>query len=132
MLEFPLVHCLNFVIYLLSLASFLFFLNAVLRMMAPGTRVGVVLIACSSFLYCTLDFTTLAYVTPDLLVSVFAFAAAGVITQNGRWDGIDIRPRGAGCSLSGSDIWPRRPFLFFGLLCSGDGGRVGRASDPLL
>ncbi len=116
--EFPLVHCLNFVIYLLSLASFLFFLNAVLRMMAPGTRVGVVLIACSSFLYCTLDFTTLAYVTPDLLVSVFAFLAAGLLLRMAAGTAATSAYVALGAVL-GIGYLAKTPFLFFGLLCSG-------------
>src|SRR5580704_16330611 len=59
-LEFPLVHWLNFFIYLLSVAAFLFFVNCVLERIpdtqrAPAIRINLLLIAYSSFLYCSLD-----------------------------------------------------------------------------
>lgn len=123
--EFPLVHLLNFLIYLFSAAAFLFFLNSVLRMIAPRTRVGVMLIGCSAFLYCTLDFTTLAYVTPDVLVSAFAFLAAGLLLR--------MAAGGAGAlvyvalgAVLGIGYLAKAPFLFFGLLCLGMAAVLGR------
>ncbi|HLK22489.1 MAG TPA: hypothetical protein VKT81_26265 [Bryobacteraceae bacterium] len=123
--EFPLVHLLNFFIYLFSAAAFLFFLNRVLRMVAPRARVGVALIGCSAFLYCTLDFTTLAYVTPDVLVSAFAFLAAGLLLR--------MSAGGAGASVYvalgvvlGIGYMAKAPFLFFGLLCLAMAAVLGR------
>jgi hypothetical protein len=116
--EFPLVHLLNFVIFLLSLAGFLFFLNGVLRMIAPRTQVCVALIACSSFLYCTLDFTTLAYVTPDVLVSFFAFLTAGLLLRMAAGTASPSAYVALGAVL-GTGYLAKAPFLFFGLLCLG-------------
>jgi hypothetical protein len=120
-LEFPLVHLLDFLIYLLSLAGFLFFLKCVLEMIpeekrTPAIRVSVVLIACSSFLYCSLDFTNLAYVTPDLLVSLFAFLAAGLLLRiaSGTASASGYVALGA---VLGLGYLAKTPFLVFGLLC---------------
>jgi hypothetical protein len=129
--EFPLVHLLNFVIYLLSLAGFLFFLNSVLRMIPARTRVGVVLIACSSFLYCTLDFTTLGYVTPDVLVSVLAFLAAGLLLR------IAAGTASTSAYVALGVVWgigylAKAPFLFFGLLCVGIATVLGRKRSAVL
>ena len=131
-LEFPLVHLLNFFIYLLSLAGFLFFLRSVPRMIASRTRPGVVLIACSSFLYCTLDFTTLAYVTPDVLVSVFAFLAAGLLLRMAAGTASASAYVALGAVL-GIGYLAKAPFLFFGLLCLGMAAALGRKqSDALI
>jgi hypothetical protein len=86
--QFPLVHGLNFLIYLLSLASFLFFISA-LRKLAPDPpppdadprTTAFLLIGYSSFLYCSLHLTNLGQVTPDLLVSFFSFLTAGLLIQ---------------------------------------------------
>src|SRR5271155_3127919 len=60
-LEFPLVHILNFLIYLLSLAGFLYFLSSLRKAISalqrtPAIHLSFLLIAFSSFLYCSLDF----------------------------------------------------------------------------
>ena len=120
-LEFPLVHLLDFLIYLLSLAGFLFFLKCVLEMIpeekrTPAIRVSVVLIACSSFLYCSLDFTNLAYVTPDLLVSLFAFLAAGLLLRIAAGTASASGYVALGAVL-GLGYLAKTPFLVFGLLC---------------
>lgn len=120
-LEFPLVHLLDFLIYLLSLAGFLFFLKCVLEMIpeekrTPAIRVSVVLIACSSFLYCSLDFTNLAYVTPDLLVSLFAFLAAGLLLRIAAGTASASGYVALGAVL-GLGYLAKTPFLVFGVLC---------------
>src|ERR1035441_2275966 len=122
-LEFPLVHLLDFLIYLLSLAGFLFFLKCVLEMIpeekrTPAIRVSVVLIACSSFLYCSLDFTNLAYVTPDLLVSLFAFLAAGLLLRIAAGTASASGYVALGAVL-GLGYLAKTPFLVFGVLCLG-------------
>jgi 4-amino-4-deoxy-L-arabinose transferase-like glycosyltransferase len=120
-LEFPLVHLLDFLIYLLSLAGFLFFLKCVLEMIpeekrTPAIRVSVVLIACPSFLYCSLDFTNLAYVTPDLLVSLFAFLAAGLLLRIAAGTASASGYVALGAVL-GLGYLAKTPFLVFGVLC---------------
>jgi hypothetical protein len=129
-LEFPLVHWLNFVIYLLSLAGFLFFLKCVLETIpaekcAPGVRVSLVLIAYSSFLYCSLDFTNLAFVTPDLLVSTFAFLAAGWLLRIAAGTASASGYVALGTVL-GFGYLAKTPFLFLGLLCVGVAAVLGR------
>jgi len=113
--EFPLVHLLNFLIYLLSLAAFLFFLSCVARRVERGShQMYVLLFACSSFLYCSLDLATLSYVTPDALVSLFAFLTAGLLLR--------LTGDGAGWShalalgiVLGLGYLAKSPFLIFAL-----------------
>jgi hypothetical protein len=129
-LEFPLVHWLNFVIYLLSLAGFLFFLKCVLESIpagkcAPGVRLSLVLIAYASFLYCSLDFTNLAYVTPDLLVSMFAFLAAGWLLRIAAGTASASGYVALGAVL-GFGYLAKTPFLILGVLCLGIAGVLGR------
>jgi hypothetical protein len=121
--EFPVVHLLNFFIYLLSLAGFVFFFNCVLEMIPQGKRtpaigVSLALIAYPSFLYCSLDFTTLAYVTPDLLVSFFAFLAAGLLLRIAAGTASRSQYIALGVVL-GLGYLSKTPFLLFGLLCLG-------------
>jgi hypothetical protein len=78
--NFPLAHAVNFCAYALSLAAFLFFLR-------PLRRIPALLpLAYAAFLYCSLDLTNLRFVTPDVLVSGFAFISAGLLLRmaNGR------------------------------------------------
>ena len=85
--EFPLVHLLNFLLYLASLTSFQFFTNALIGRLPFSKHsvrgVSLLLVSYSAFIYCSLDFTNLAYVTPDLLVSIFAFLTAGYMLRIG-------------------------------------------------
>lgn len=117
-LEFPLVHLLNFLIYLLSLAAFLFFLKGVLGRIPEEKHAPVLLIACSSFLYCSLDFTNLAYVTPDLLVSLFTFLAAGFLLRIASGSASASRYVALGAVL-GVGYLAKTPFLILGLLYLG-------------
>jgi hypothetical protein len=122
-LEFPLVHWLNLFIYLLSVAAFLFFVNCVFERIPDKKRTfairkSLLLIAYSSFLYCSLDFTTLAYVTPDLLVSVFTFLAAGLLLRIAAGIATRAQHFALGAVL-GLGYLAKTPFLFFGLLCLG-------------
>jgi len=127
-LEFPLVHLLNFFIYLLSVAGFLFFLKGILDRVPvkpPAIKVSLVLIAYSSFLYCSLDFTNLAYVTPDLLVSFFAFLAAGLLLRIEAANASALVYIALGAVL-GLGYLAKTPFLLFGLLCLGMAAALGR------
>jgi hypothetical protein len=129
-LEFPLVHWLNFFIYLVSVAAFLFFLNCVLARIPDkkptfAITINLVLIAYSSFLYCSLDFTTIAYVTPDLLVAVFTFLAAGLLLRIAAGTATSVQYVALGAVL-GLGYLAKTPFLFFGLLCLGMAAALAR------
>lgn len=121
--EFPLAHLLNFLIYLVSLAAFLFFIGCV-RAMLPSPRrasavtLSLLLVAYSSFVYCSLDFTTLAYVTPDLLVSLFTFLAAGLFLRIAAGTASTSHYAVLGAVL-GFGYLAKSPFLLFGLVCLG-------------
>ena len=112
--EFPLVHLLNFAIFVASLAAFLFFL----RSLPPlGARtVSLFLVCCSAFLYCSLDLTSLTYVTPDLLVSSFVFLSAGLLIRIGSRNAAARHYAALGVTL-GFGYLAKAPFLLFGLLC---------------
>ncbi len=117
--EFPLVHLLNFVLFAATLAAFLFFIRT-LRPLLPRrgqTRTFNLMLLCySTFLYCSLDFTSLSYVTPDLLVSLFVFLAAGMLTRIAA--GIAATSDYAALGLTlGFGYLAKAPFLLLGLLC---------------
>jgi hypothetical protein len=111
--EFPLVHLLNFLLYLASLGGFLFFIASL------KTRVfGLLAVSYSAFLYCSLDFTNLAYVTPDLLVSTFVFLAAGYLLRTAAGTAT-LRQYFALGLVLGVGYLAKAPFLLFGVLCLG-------------
>jgi hypothetical protein len=121
--QFPMVHLINFLIYLLCLASFLFF-AASLQKLVPSLRddrprtASFLLIAYSSFLYCSLDLTNLAQVTPDLLVSLFAFLAAGLLIQIAQGCAAIPRYVALGATL-GLGYLAKTPFFVYAFLCLG-------------
>lgn len=87
------VHAVNFLIYVAALASFEFLLSGLIRFrqgdsfrdretgwaMLPSWAVRVV--GYSLFLWSCLDLIGLAIVTPDLLVAVWVFLAAGLLLR---------------------------------------------------
>ena len=110
--EFALAHAVNFGTFALSLACFLFFLRAL-----GGLRsISLLLLAYSAFLGCSLDLTHLRSVTPDLLVSCFAFLTAGLLLRmaNGR-TGIGLHAA-LGVTL-GLGYLAKAPFLPIGACC---------------
>lgn len=116
--EFLLVHLLNFFLYLLSLAGFLFFV-ASLRASCRRDRAldtGLLLVSYSAFLYCSLDFTNLGYVTPDLLVSLFSFVAAGLLIRMVAGTASMRHYAAFGLAL-GLGYLAKTPFLVFGVIC---------------
>ena len=131
--EFQLVHLLNLILYLASLGSFLFFMASLRRMLAlPEIRVlGLLAISYSAFLYCSLDFTSLTYVTPDLLVSFFAFLAAGYLLRIAAGFATVLQYLGLGLVL-GFGYLAKAPFFLFGLLCLGIVCVLARRSLPVL
>jgi hypothetical protein len=82
-LEFPVIHVVNFFIFLMVLFSFTFFYNAWVgarRYDTDGreTKPDLVPFAFGVFLWCILTFIPLGLSTPDLCVSGVVFAAAGI------------------------------------------------------
>ena len=91
--EFSVAHLVNFGIYLLTLASFHFFLLELLRY-NRGQRTnfsknaGVTLpdwawiaLGYTLFIWSTLNLITIALVTPDILVPLFVYLASGILLR---------------------------------------------------
>jgi len=116
MAQFEAVHALNFGIYLASLAAFLFFLSccSIVRL-GEMSRLVFSLIACSAFLYCSLDLTSLALVTPDLLVNAFAFLAAGLLLRIA--NGAGTAQYSALGVVLGLGYLAKTPFFVYAVLC---------------
>ena len=81
--EFPVLHLVNFFIYICALGAFQFFLSTLVRcVIKPGiARIALTAVACSAFLYAMLDFTDVANPTPDLTMSVFVFLVAALLVR---------------------------------------------------
>ena len=114
--EFPLVHLLNFLLYALSLCGFLFFLRSLRRLAPPSYRLSLLLLSYSAFLYCSLDFTNLSFVVPDLLVSFFAFVAGGLLARIAAGSARTTHFAALGVAL-GFGYLAKAPFLPIGLFC---------------
>lgn len=85
-LEFPLVHFVNFGIFIFSLFSFNYFLNSFLNFIQkryadqkPLSVNSICIISWSLFLYTSLKFCTLWMVTPDLLLSGLVYVIFGIL-----------------------------------------------------
>lgn len=76
--EFPLVHAINFLIYLAALFAFRFFLHAL-----RGTHGGRAWLCFgyAFFLVATLKLITLALVSPDMVVAVLVFTISGIMAR---------------------------------------------------
>jgi len=81
---FPLVHLLNFFLYAMTLAAFLFFLRSIRPLLPARSVSGLILLSGAAFLYCSLGYTALLIVTPNLLVNLFAFIVAGLLVRIAR------------------------------------------------
>jgi hypothetical protein len=114
--QFPLVHLLNFFLYAMTLASFLFFLRCVRPLLPARSEPGFVLLSGAAFLYCSLVYTALLIVTPDLLVSFFAFVAAGLLVRIARGEAGARDFAVLGAAL-GFGYLGKAPFLPIGVLC---------------
>ncbi|MBZ5611967.1 MAG: hypothetical protein LAP38_27210 [Acidobacteriia bacterium] len=127
--ECPLVHLLNFLLFAMSLAGFLFFTTAVRALIPPAQRAsltgGLLLLAYSAFLYCSLDLTNLRYVVPDLLVNLFAFLAAGLLVRMASGTAAARHYAALGVTL-GLGYLAKTPFLLYGLLCLAMAGVLAR------
>jgi len=88
-LEFPFVHVVNLVIYCLALAAFTFLLREILATLrdvdvATPEHIGPpewawLSVGYAAFVWCTLQYTPLGLLTPDLLVSVLVYAICAVM-----------------------------------------------------
>jgi len=92
--EYPAVHLVNFVIFVVALFSFRFFMHAILRSLKDDGRShdsqplpDTILLALgySLFVWCSLVLIDVGRVTPDLLVAAFVFLICGYL--------IDLRVR---------------------------------------
>jgi len=92
--EFPVVHLVNFLIYVGALLSFAFFLGEVLRWQAATrcARVGDegrmslpswawIVLGYTLFMWTSLELITLRYVTPDMCVAAVVYLAAGLLVR---------------------------------------------------
>jgi hypothetical protein len=89
--EFPVVHAVNFVLFVAALASFQFLLSTVRKNRPRGfnedpvrARVAdcaLMGLGYSAFLYTTMDFASLGMVTPDLMVAMFTYSAAAFLLR---------------------------------------------------
>ena len=114
--QFPLIHLLNFFLFAMTLAAFLFFLRSVRPLLPDRSEPGFILLSGAAFLYCSLEYTALVIVTPDLLVNFFAFVAAGLLVRIAR---AEARTRDfalLGATL-GLGYLGKAPFLPIGVLC---------------
>ena len=123
--EFPLVHLLNFLLFAMSLAGFLFFARPLRRLVPVCCAASLLLLSYSAFLYCSLDFTSLGLVTPDLLVNFFAFVAAGLLLRIAAGDKRARQFSALGVAL-GLGYLAKAPFLPIGVLCLLTAGWLGR------
>lgn len=99
--EFPVVHLVNFLIYLFALGSFIFFLFELLKHhRVRATKVSrdgdtllpewaLFVLGGTLFIWSSLNLICIWLVTPDMLVSAFVYLAAGILLrikrQNGGW-----------------------------------------------
>jgi 4-amino-4-deoxy-L-arabinose transferase-like glycosyltransferase len=127
-LEFPVVHAVNFAIFLAVLAAFEFFLSTLLHSFenSSGRSVerrrieawSITLIGYAAFAFCTLNFTNLGLVTPDLLASVFVYIAAACLIRimDNRGGPLTYSALGAAFGLG---YLVKAPFLYYAILCLG-------------
>ncbi len=114
--QFAVVHVVNFLGYLASLAAFLFFLQCTRAIpLRENHWTPFLLLACSAFIYCSLDLTNLGLVTPDLLVSTFAFLTAGLLIRI--LDSASMKDHAALGIILGVGYLAKTPFFAFALLC---------------
>jgi len=123
--EFPLVHLLNFFLFAMSLAGFLFFVRPMRRLLPASSVASLLLLSYSAFLYCSLDFTNPGFVTPDLLVNFFAFVAAGLLVRIAAGDQRARQFTALGVTL-GLGYLAKAPFLPIGVVCLLIAGVLGR------
>ena len=110
--ECALVHAVNFTLFAASIASFFFFLKS---MPSPAST-SFLLVSYAAFLYCSLDFTHLRYVTLDLLVNCFAFIVAGLLARMSNGDATLRHHTALGLALA-VGYFAKAPFLPIAVVC---------------
>jgi hypothetical protein len=98
--EFPVVHLVNFLIYLIALSSFEFMWKTVRTYEASTESYSISdfwwwTLGYLLFIWISLSLIEIWAVTPDMLMSVFVFLAAGLIAQMrageaGRWSFLNL------------------------------------------
>jgi hypothetical protein len=85
LLEFPVVHLVNYLLYLFALACFHFLLRQIVRRRnEPGHRVSqwsLLTIGYSLFIWCSLMLIGLELVTPDVAVAGLVFLLTGILLR---------------------------------------------------
>jgi hypothetical protein len=114
--ELPLVHLLNFILYAISLAAFLYFLRSIRPFVPARSLAAFLVLSYSAFLFCSLDYTSLAFVTPDLLVNIFAFLVAAQLVRIARSEA-PARYFGMFGATLGFGYLAKAPFLPIGIAC---------------
>jgi len=114
--EFLLAHAVNFFAYACSLAAFLYFIRCLQRRTDGADTLAFLLLSCSAFLYCSLAFTNLRFVTPDLLVNVFSFLAAALLLRIAAPDARARHFFALGAAL-GFGYLAKAPFFPIALVC---------------
>ena len=84
--EFPVVHLVNFIIYLIALSSFEFMWKRVRKSEASNESYAIPdpwwwTLGYLLFIWISLSLIEIWAVTPDMLMAVFVFLAAGLIAQ---------------------------------------------------
>ena len=112
--EFPTLHFVNFGIYLCLIVSFRFFLRTFFqrRELAGSLPAAAAAVACSAFLYATMDLTNIENPSPDLVMAVFVFLAAGLIVRISDGDRRPITLFAFGLTL-GLGYLAKVPFFIF-------------------
>lgn len=98
--EFPVVHLVNFIIYLLALSSFEFMWKGVRRYEASNESAALPdtwwwTLGYLLFIWISLGLIEIWSVTPDMLMAVFVFLAAGLIArirggEGSRWNFLSL------------------------------------------
>ena len=79
--EFPLVHLVNLLIFVLAAGAFTLLMREVVRATDGVPEWATLSLGWATFLWCTLQYTPLGLVTPDLLVAALVFAVAAMILR---------------------------------------------------
>ncbi len=119
--EFPVLHLVNFLIFVAALIAFQYFLSTLLERSGiprPVEARAIAAVSCGAFLYAMLDFTNVINPTPDLTMAVFVFLTAALLTRimagDGRWHVFVL----LGIAL-GLGYIAKAPFFVYSFVCIG-------------
>jgi hypothetical protein len=142
--EYPLVHAVNFVIYLGAFGSFQFLLSQLMRfqrMRANESNQRLLspyswhALGCVLFLWCSLFLISLPLVTPDMCVAALVFLASGLLLrikmQSEGWRDFLLLGLVLGVAYLAKAVMFPLAFAFF-IICFFSVGNVRRASLRIL